>query len=98
MTVRKVQFETINRFQDVTEHCSFAVVLKRGHKIVDVKSVLGVAYMGIGRELDFCAHVPELAPEIASSLEFCMRQELREEKPNNGCSGLMRIPVIHFCV
>lgn len=76
MTVRKVQFESmddINRFLDVTEHCSFAVDLKRGHKIVDAKSVLGVAYMGIGRELDFCAHVPELAPEIASSLEFCMR-------------------------
>ena len=76
MTVRKVQFETmddINRFLDVTEHCAFAVDLKRGHKIVDAKSVLGVAYMGIGRELDFCAHVQELAPEIASSLEFCMK-------------------------
>ena len=37
------------------------------------KSILGVASIGLGREMDFCAHVPELAPEITSSLGFCMR-------------------------
>mgnify|MGYP001039194243 CR=1 FL=1 len=70
MTVKKVQFESmdeVNRFLDVTEHFPFAVDLKRGSRTVNGKSILG------GREMDFCAHVPELAPEITSSLVFCMR-------------------------
>lgn len=40
MTVRKVQFETmdeVNRFLDVTEHFPFAVDLKRGHRTVNGK-------------------------------------------------------------
>ena len=80
MTVRKVQFESmdeVNRFLDVTEHLlscfPFAVDLKRGNRTVNGKSILGVASIGLGREMDFCAHVPELAPEITSSLGFCMR-------------------------
>ena len=71
MTVKKVQFESmdeVNRFLDVTEHFPFAVDLKRGSRTVNGKSILG-----LGREMDFCAHVPELAPEITSSLGFCMR-------------------------
>ena len=74
MTVKKVQFESmdeVNRFLDVTEHFPFAVDLKRGSRTVNGKSILGVACLG--REMDFCAHVPELAPEITSSLGFCMR-------------------------
>ena len=66
MTVRKVQFESmdeVNRFLDVTEHFPFAVDLKRGSRTVNGKSILGVASIGLGREMDFCAHVPELAPE-----------------------------------
>mgnify|MGYP000445806930 CR=1 FL=1 len=82
MTVRKVQFESmdeVNRFLDVTEHFPFAVDLKRGSRTVNGKSILGVASIGLGREMDFCAQstalhfVPELAPEITSSLGFCMR-------------------------
>ena len=76
MTVKKVQFESmdeVNRFLDVTEHFPFAVDLKRGSRTVNGKSILGVASNGLGREMDFCAHVPELAPEITSSLVFCMR-------------------------
>ena len=76
MTVRKVQFESmdeVNRFLDVTEHFPFAVDLKRGNRTVNGKSILGVASIGLGREMDFCAHVPERAPEITSSLGFCMR-------------------------
>ncbi len=72
MTVRKVQFETmddVNRFLNVTEHFPFAVDLKRGHRTVNGKSILGVASIGLGREMDFCAYVPE----IMSSLDFCMR-------------------------
>ena len=74
MTVKKVQFESmdeVNRFLDVTEH--FPLDLKRGSRTVNGKSILGVASFGLGREMDFCAHVPELAPEITSSLGFCMR-------------------------
>ena len=51
MTVRKVQFETmdvVNRFLDVTEHFPFAVDLKRGHRTVNGKSILGVASIGLG--------------------------------------------------
>ena len=76
MTVRKVQFETmddVKRFLNVTEHFPFAVDLKRGHRTVNGKSILGVASIGLGREMDFCAYVPEIAPEIMSSLDFCMR-------------------------
>lgn len=72
MTVKKVQFESmdeVNRFLDVTEHFPFAVDLKRGSRTVNGKSILGVASIGLGREMDFCA----LAPEITSSLGFCMR-------------------------
>ena len=56
MTVRKVQFETmddVNRFLNVTEHFPFAVDLKRGHRTVNGKSILGVASIGLGREMDF---------------------------------------------
>ena len=77
MTVRKVQFETmdeVNRFLDVTEHFPFAVDLKRGYRTVNGKSILGVASIGLGREMDFCAHVPELAPEITSSLEVVLQR------------------------
>ena len=78
MTVKKVQFESmdeVNRFLDVTEHFPFAVDLKRGSRTVNGKSILGVfaSIWPFGREMDFCAHVPELAPEITSSLGFCMR-------------------------
>ena len=77
MTVRKVQFETmddVNRFLNVTEHFPFAVDLKRGHRTVNGKSIfVGSASIGLGREMDFCAYVPEIAPEIMSSLDFCMR-------------------------
>ena len=76
MTVKKVQFESmdeVNRFLDVTEHFPFAVDLKRGSRTVNGKSILGVASIGLGIEMDFCAHVPELVPEITSSLGFCMR-------------------------
>ena len=76
MTVRNVQFETmdeVNRFLDVTEHFPCAVDLKRGHRTVNGKSILGVASIGLGREMEFFAHVPELAPEITSRLDFCMR-------------------------
>jgi len=69
-------FETmddVNRFLNVTEHFPFAVDLKRGHRTVNGKSILGVASIGLGREMDFCAYVPEIAPEIMSSLDFCMR-------------------------
>ena len=65
--------DEVNRFLDVTEHFPFAVDLKRGSRTVNGKSILGVASIGLGREMDFCAHVPELAPEITSSLGFCMR-------------------------
>ena len=76
MTVKKVQFESmdeVNRFLDVTEHFPFAVDLKRGHRTVNGKSILGVASIGLGREMDFSAYVPEIAPVIMSSLEFCKR-------------------------
>ena len=69
-------FETmddVNRFLNVTEHFPFAVDLKRGHRTVNGKSILGVASIGLGSEMDFCAYVPEIAPEIMSSLDFCMR-------------------------
>ena len=58
MTVKKVQFESmdeVNRFLDVTEHFPFAVDLKRGSRTVNGKSILGVASIGLGREMDFCA-------------------------------------------
>ena len=54
MTVRKVQFESmdeVNRFLDVTEHFPFAVDLKRGSRTVNGKSILGVASIGLGREI-----------------------------------------------
>ena len=57
MTVKKVQFESmdeVNRFLDVTEHFPFAVDLKRGSRTVNGKSILGVASIGLGREMDFC--------------------------------------------
>ena len=74
MTVRKVQFETMDDVPKyATEHFPFAVDLKRGHRTVNGKSILGVASIGLGREMDFCAYVPEIAPEIMSSLDFCMR-------------------------
>ena len=56
MTVKKVQFESmdeVNRFLDVTEHFPFAVDLKRGSRTVNGKSILGVASIGLGREMDF---------------------------------------------
>ena len=58
MTVKKVQFESmdeVNRFLDVTEHFPFAVDLKRGSRTVNGKSILGVASIGLGREMDFCS-------------------------------------------
>ena len=76
MTVRKVQVERmddVNRFLDVTDHFTVSVDLTRGSRTVNGKSILGFASIGLGREMDFCAHVPELAPEITSSLGFCMR-------------------------
>ena len=60
MTVRKVQFETmdeVNRFLDVTEHFPFAVDLKRGYRTVNGKSILGVASIGLGREMDLWTFV-----------------------------------------
>ena len=76
MTVRKVQFESmdeVNRFLDVTEHFPFAVDLKRGNRTVNGKSILGVASIGLGREDGSLCTCAELAPEITSSLGFCMR-------------------------
>ena len=76
MKVKKVKYksmEKVNSFIDVTEHFPFAVDLQRGSSTVNSKSILGDASIGLGREMDFCAHVPELAPEITSSLGFCMR-------------------------
>ncbi len=87
MTVKKVQFESmdeVNRFLDVTEHFPFAVDLKRGSRTVNGKSILGVASIGLGREMDFCAHVPELAPESHIQSWFLHEVGLRGEKINNG--------------
>ena len=56
MTVKKVQFESmdeVNRFLDVTEHFPFAVDLKRGSRTVNRKSILGVASILLGREIEF---------------------------------------------
>ncbi|MDO4275551.1 MAG: HPr family phosphocarrier protein [Eubacteriales bacterium] len=76
MTVKKIWFETmedINRFLNETEKFPFDVDLRCGSKIVDAKSALGVAAMGIRKELDLCAYVPSPEPDFYSKLSFCMR-------------------------
>lgn len=76
MQVGKIWFENmedINRFLNETEKCPYDIDLRCGSKVVDAKSVIGVATLGIKRELELCAHIAEPEPDFYSRLSFCMR-------------------------
>ena len=73
MTVRKVQFETmddVNRFLNVTEHFPFAVDLKRGHRTVNGKSILGVASIGLAEKWIFVHMCRRLRRRLCPVLIF----------------------------
>lgn len=76
MTVNKIRFdsmEDIGHFINEVERWPFDMDVRCGNQIVDARSFMGVAAMGIHRELDLCAHVQELKPDFYSKFAFCMK-------------------------
>lgn len=65
--------DEVNRFLDVTEHFPFASGSEKGKQNSKWQIHSWSCIHWPWQRDGLCAHVPELAPEITSSLGFCMR-------------------------
>lgn len=76
MTVKKIWFdsmEDIGHFINEVERWPFDIDVRCGNKSVDARSLMGVAAMGLHRELDLCAHADSLDADFCTKFSFCMK-------------------------